>query len=46
MDPEPEIHLRPNRRAKYEVVAMVMASSQRLGLTKLGLTGNEQFVDH
>ena len=45
MDPEAEIHLRPNRLAKYDVVAMVMASSQRLGLTKLGLTGNEQFID-
>jgi biopolymer transport protein ExbD len=46
MEPEPEVHLRPDRAVKYEVVAMVMASSQRLGLTKLGLTGNEQFVDY
>ena len=45
IDPQPEVHLRPDRSAKYEVVAMVMASSQKLGLTKLGLTGNEQFVD-
>jgi biopolymer transport protein ExbD len=45
MQPQPEIHLRPDRSAKYDVVAMVMASSQRLGLTKLGLTGNEQFID-
>ena len=42
--PQPEIHLRPDRSAKYEVVAMIMATSQKLGLTKLGLTGNEQFV--
>jgi biopolymer transport protein ExbD len=44
MVPQPEIHLRPDRSSKYEVVAMIMATSQKLGLTKLGLTGNEQFV--
>jgi biopolymer transport protein ExbD len=43
--PQPEIHLRPDKAANYESVAMVMASSQRLGLTKMGLTGNEQFAD-
>jgi hypothetical protein len=26
------------------VVAMVMASAQRLGVTKIGLIGNEQFL--
>jgi biopolymer transport protein ExbD len=45
MNPQPEIHLRPDKAAKYEVVAMVMASSQRLGLNKIGLTGSEQFAD-
>ena len=44
LDPQPEVHLRPDRAARYEVVAMVMASSQRLGLTKIGLTGSEQFA--
>lgn len=41
---QPEVHLRPNKLVKYEAVAMVMASSQRLGLTKIGLIGNEQFI--
>jgi len=41
---QPEIHLRPNKLVKYEAVAAVMASSQRLGLTKIGLIGNEQFM--
>jgi biopolymer transport protein ExbD len=45
MDPQPEVHVRPDRAARYEIVAMVMASSQRLGLTKIGLTGNEQFAE-
>jgi len=41
---QPEVHLRPNKLAQYKSVAMVMASAQRLGITKLGVVGNEQFV--
>ena len=41
---QPEIHLRPNKLAKYGVVAGVMASAQRLGLTKIGIVGSEQFI--
>jgi biopolymer transport protein ExbD len=42
---QPELHLRPDKFAKYDVVAGVMASAQRLGLTKIGLVGSEQFVE-
>jgi biopolymer transport protein ExbD len=41
---QPEVHLRPDKAAKYNVVAGVMASAQRSGLTKLGIMGSEQFV--
>ena len=41
---QPEIHLRPNKLALYKQVAHVMADAQRLGVQKLGLVGNEQFV--
>ena len=41
---QPEVHLRPNKLATYSVVAHVMADAQRLGIQKLGLVGNEQFV--
>ncbi len=41
---QPEIHLRPGRRAKYETVAAVLASAQRLGLARIGLVGSEQFA--
>jgi biopolymer transport protein ExbD len=41
---QPEVHLRPNKLALYGSVALVMTSAQRLGLTKLGIVGNEQFV--
>jgi len=42
---QPELHLRPDKAAKYEVVARVMAASQRLGLTKIGIVGSEQFIE-
>jgi biopolymer transport protein ExbD len=42
---QPELHLRPDKGAKYAIVAMVMASAQRLGLTKIGIVGSEQFVE-
>jgi biopolymer transport protein ExbD len=41
---QPEVHLRPNKLVKYERVAMLMASAQRLGLSKIGLIGQEQFI--
>jgi len=42
---QPEVHLRPDKQAKYSVVAGVMASAQRLGLTKIGIVGSEQFIE-
>lgn len=42
---QPEVHLRPNKLVQYETVAMIMASAQRLGVTKIGLVGNEQFMN-
>jgi biopolymer transport protein ExbD len=41
---QPEVHLRPNKLVTYKDVAGVMASAQRLGITKLGLVGNDQFM--
>ena len=42
---QPELHLRPDKAAKYDIVAAVMVSSQRLGLTRIGIVGSEQFVE-
>jgi biopolymer transport protein ExbD len=42
---QPEVHLRPNKLVTYKHVAHVMASAQRLGVTKIGLVGAEQFLD-
>src|SRR5215213_532029 len=41
---QPEVHIRPNKLVEYKSVAAVLASAQRLGVTKLGMIGNEQFV--
>jgi biopolymer transport protein ExbD len=43
-EPQPELHIRPNKRAQYDVVARVLASAQRNGLRKIGFVGNEQFM--
>ena len=43
--PQPELHIRSHAKAKYEAVAGVMASAQRLGLNKLGIVGSEQCVN-
>src|ERR1700722_7039493 len=45
-DPQPEVHLAPNKLVAYKYVAMVMANAQRLGVTKIGLVGNEQFMNN
>jgi biopolymer transport protein ExbD len=44
-DPQPELHLRPHRRAKYDYVAQVLAIAQRNGIQRIGFVGNEQFLD-
>ena len=41
---QPEVHLRPNKLVAYRSVAAVMAAAQRLGVSKIGIVGNEQFV--
>lgn len=39
--PKSEIHLKPNKLAKYDMVAKVLATAQRLGVTNIGIVGNE-----
>jgi|SRR6185312_7723237 len=41
---QPEVHLRPNKLVEYKAVAAVLASAQRLGVLKIGVVGNEQFM--
>ncbi|MBB5410187.1 biopolymer transport protein ExbD [Paraburkholderia sp. HC6.4b] len=40
--PQPELHLRADRKVAYERVAIVMSAAQRGGLTKLGFVTDPQ----
>ena len=42
-DAQDEIHVNPNRLAKYNAVAMVLADAQRLGATHIGFSGIDQY---
>ncbi|HWM60718.1 MAG TPA: biopolymer transporter ExbD [Rhizomicrobium sp.] len=42
-NPQPEIHVNPNRLAKYDAVARVLADAQRLGATHIGFSGIDQY---
>ena len=42
-DPQDEIHINPDRLAKYDAVAKVLADAQRLGATHIGFTGIDQY---
>ncbi|HEV2285035.1 MAG TPA: biopolymer transporter ExbD [Steroidobacteraceae bacterium] len=44
-DPQPEIHLRPDRRAKYDVVARVLAAAQRNRMKKIGFVNVSEFSE-
>jgi biopolymer transport protein ExbD len=44
-DPQPEIHLRPDRRARYDVVAKVLATAQRNHMEKIGFVNTAEFND-
>ncbi|MEI6737932.1 MAG: biopolymer transporter ExbD [Pseudomonadota bacterium] len=41
--PQPNLLVRPDKYAKYDNVAFVLANSQRRGLNKLAIIGSEQF---
>ena len=42
---QPEVHVRPQPGARYDRFALVMTAVHQAGLTKLGVTGSEQFLD-
>jgi biopolymer transport protein ExbD len=42
-DPQPEMHLRPDRRAKYDHVARVLAAAQRNRMKKIGFVNTSEF---
>jgi biopolymer transport protein ExbD len=42
---QPEVHVRPNKFAKYNSFVEVMVALKQNGLTKMGVVGSEQFID-
>jgi biopolymer transport protein ExbD len=44
MNPVPELHLRPDANARYEVVDEVLAVTKRANVTKMGFVGNEAYA--
>jgi len=42
---EPELRLKPDALAKYEIVDRVMAAAQQAGVTKMGFVGNEVYAN-
>ncbi|MEO7775181.1 MAG: biopolymer transporter ExbD [Steroidobacteraceae bacterium] len=45
IEPQAEIHLRPDRRSRYETVAKVLASAQRHHMLKIGFVNVAQFAE-
>ncbi len=44
LNPQPEVHVRPNKTSQYAVFANVLSSTRRIGLNKIAVIGAEQFV--
>jgi len=42
---QPDIRVRSDRRARYDVLAQVLAIAQRNGVSRIGLVGNERLVE-
>lgn len=42
---QPELHVRPDKRAKYDHVAQVLGMAQRSGIERIGFAGQEQYLD-
>ena len=44
-DPQPEIHLRPDKRSHYDTTAKVLASAQRHNMQKIGFVNTTEFSE-
>ena len=42
-DPQPEIHLRPDKRSHYDTTAKVLAAAQRNHMEKIGFVNTTEF---
>ncbi len=44
MPEQPELRMRPEAEARYELVDQVMAAAQQAGIEKMGFVGNEAYA--
>ncbi len=44
-DPQPEIHLRPDKRSHYETTAKVLASRSAIRMRKIGFVNTTEFSE-
>lgn len=44
-EPQPEVHVRPSKQARYNSFVEVMVALNQNGLHKMGVVGSEQFLD-
>lgn len=45
MTPRPELHLRPDPDARYDIVDEILADTKRAGVANVGFVGNERYRD-
>ncbi|WP_353200489.1 biopolymer transporter ExbD [Sandarakinorhabdus sp.] len=45
MPEQPELRMRPEAEARYELVDQVMAGAQKAGIEKMGFVGNEAYAN-
>ena len=45
MNPVPELHMRPDAQARYDLVDEVLAITRRAEVTNLGFIGNEMYAN-
>jgi biopolymer transport protein ExbD len=43
-DIQPEFHIKPSKKTHYRYLTAVMSEVSTLGFTKIGIVGNERFV--
>ena len=44
MDNKPEFHIKPDKKTHYKFLSAIMSDLQKNGFTKVGIVGNERFV--
>jgi biopolymer transport protein ExbD len=44
-EPQPELHIKPNRSVRYDFVALALAAAQRNQIMRIGFVGQEQYAE-